>query len=163
MSGCYLDLDGHFGNSIEDTRSFTPNLNHAIPPGFNFNPKLYDAEYFGEVENFIGKTLEPALLAGKIHYIVWCHGADSHKEDQLGDQCSTEWWMKCAEYFWQWVREMDAKLGRNLPVSCALFGGYRDDDFNSVLSLHTGDLMSCVKNCLEIDVDYQVVVKPRKR
>ena len=43
-----------------------------------------------------------------------------------------------------------------------IFGGYRDDDFNSVLSLHTGDLMSCVKNCLEIDVDYQVIVKPRK-
>lgn len=32
MAGCYLDLDGHFGNSIEDSRSFAPNLNHAIPP-----------------------------------------------------------------------------------------------------------------------------------
>jgi hypothetical protein len=71
--------------------------------------------------------------------------------------------MKCADYFWGWVREMDAKLGRSLPVSCALFGGYRDDDFNSVLSLHTGDLMSCIKNCLKVNVNYQVVVKPRKR
>jgi acetoin utilization deacetylase AcuC-like enzyme len=160
--GCYLDLDGHFGNSIEDSRSFAPDLEKAIPVGFNFNPRLYDAEYFGEVENFLVNILEPALLSGQINYVVWCHGADSHKDDQLGDQCSTEWWMKCADYFWGWVREMDAKLGRNLPVSCALFGGYRDDDFDSVLSLHTGDLMSCVKNCLEVDVDYQVVVKPRK-
>jgi acetoin utilization deacetylase AcuC-like enzyme len=137
-------------------------LNKAIPPGFNFNPSLYDAEYYEEVEKFIVNTLEPALLNGQIHYIVWCHGADSHKEDQLGAQCSTEWWMKCADFFWGWVREMDAKLGRYLPVSCSLFGGYRDDDFNSVLSLHTGDLMSCVKHCLEVDVNYQVVVKPRK-
>jgi len=162
MAGCYLDLDGHFGNSIEDTRSFAPDLEKAIPVGFNFNPKLYDAEYFGEVENFLVNILKPALIAGQIHYVVWCHGADSHKDDQLGDQCSTEWWMKCADYFWGWVREMDAKLGRNLPVSCALFGGYRDDDFDSVLSLHTGDLMSCMKYCLKIDFDYQVIVKPRK-
>jgi hypothetical protein len=56
---------------------------------------------------------------------------------------------------------MDTRLGRNLPVSCALFGGYRDDDFDSVLSLHTGDLMSCMKYCLEVDVNYQVVVKPK--
>jgi len=161
LAGCYLDLDGHFGNSIEDTRSFAPDLEKAIPVGFNFNPRLYDAAYFGELENFIINNLEPALLSGKIHYVVWCHGADSHQDDQLGDQCSTEWWMKCADYFWGWVWEMDAKLGRNLPVSCALFGGYRDYDFDSVLSLHTGDLMSCMKYCLKIDANYQVVVKPR--
>lgn len=105
MAGCYLDLDGHFGNSIEDSRSFAPDLEKAIPVGFNFNHRLYDAAYFEELENFIINNLKPALLSGKIHYLVWCHCADSPKDDQLGDQFSTEWLMKCADYFWQWVRE----------------------------------------------------------
>ena len=37
-SCAYFDLDGHFGNSIEDTRNFNPLLDEAIPLGCNINP-----------------------------------------------------------------------------------------------------------------------------
>ena len=37
-SGAYFDLDGHFGNSIEDSRDFNPILDLAIPRGCNINP-----------------------------------------------------------------------------------------------------------------------------
>lgn len=40
---CYLDLDGHYGNSIEDSRDFVPELSEAIPVGFNINPSGYGA------------------------------------------------------------------------------------------------------------------------
>ena len=38
MVGAHIDLDGHFGNSIEDSRAFVAKLNQAIPPGCNINP-----------------------------------------------------------------------------------------------------------------------------
>ena len=161
--GCYLDLDGHFGNSIEDTRNFQPDLNKAVPLGFNFNPAYSNKEYYDDLVLFIKGKLEPAILNGKIDYVVWCHGADSHADDQLGHQCSTYWWTKCSEFFWSWVKEMDEILGKPLPVSCALFGGYRDDDYTSVLSLHTSDLVQCLKQLLDLDVKYTIEVQPRQK
>ena len=45
LVGAYLDLDGHFGNSIEDSRTFVADLNQAIPPGCNINPDGDHADY----------------------------------------------------------------------------------------------------------------------
>jgi hypothetical protein len=56
---------------------------------------------------------------------------------------------------------MDEILGRPLPVSCALFGGYRDDDYTSVLSLHTADFVECLTKLMDVDVKYTIEVKPR--
>jgi acetoin utilization deacetylase AcuC-like enzyme len=33
LSGAYIDLDGHYGNSIEDSRGFVKELNQAVPLG----------------------------------------------------------------------------------------------------------------------------------
>jgi acetoin utilization deacetylase AcuC-like enzyme len=159
--GCYLDLDGHFGNSIEDARKYQPDINMAVPKGFNFNPIQYDKYYYKELMHYINTILEPAILAGNIDYVVWCHGADSHKDDDMSGRVSTEYWIKCATFFWSWVRYMDAKLGRPLPVSCALFGGYRSDHYESVLSLHTADLVECMKNLLDLAVTYEPTVSPK--
>jgi len=160
--GCYIDLDAHFGNSIEDSRRFAPDLDQAVPKAYHFNGSQTDGEYFAMLETFVRGTLEPALLAGSVQYVVWCHGADSHRDDQLGHQCTTRWWLRCADFFWSWIAEMDAAQGRPVPVSCALFGGYRDDHYNSVLSLHTGDLMSCMRHLLGWDSGYQTEVRARK-
>lgn len=157
--GCYLDLDGHFGNSIEDSRSFQPDLEHAVPRGFNFNPMGYGEGYYEHLTEFILQTLTPAIIAGKIDYVVWCHGADSHEWDSLGHQVSTDVWVRCATFFWTWVKEMDAVLSRPLSVSCALFGGYREDDYNSVLSLHASDLRECMNRLLDLNVEYVTQVK----
>ena len=162
LSGAYLDLDGHFGNSIEDSRDFAKGVNAAIPRGFNFNPVGTNDTYVEHLEKFLGE-LETAILNDKIHYVVWCHGADSHQDDQLGHQCSTEHWVKCATIFWSWVKKMDTQLGKPLPVACALFGGYRDDDYNSVLSLHTADFVECLTNLLDKEIKYTIEVVARKR
>lgn len=152
--GAYIDLDGHYGNSIEDSRDFAKDLNKAVPIGFNFNPGGYDQLYFNQLIHFLTKKLQPAIMAGKIDYVVFCHGADSHEDDMLRGQCSTEFWVNCSKFFWSWVKDMDELLGRPLPVSCSLFGGYRDDDYNSVLSLHTTDFVECMRNLLGLKIDY---------
>lgn len=162
MSGAYLDLDGHFGNSIEDSREFCKNLNSAIPIDFNINPIGTNSDYIADLAKWL-ERLKHAILNGRIHYVVWCHGADSHADDNLGHQCETEYWLACSTIFWKWVKEMDSLLGRPLPVSCALFGGYRDDDYTSVLSLHTADFVECLNNLLDLDVKYTIEVKPRSK
>ena len=161
LKGAYLDLDGHFGNSIEDSRYYCKDLNSAVPLDFNINPVGTDEDYLADLGRWLSR-LKHAILEGKIDYVVWCHGADSHEHDQLGHQCSTEYWVGCSTLFWRWVKEIDQELGRPLPVACALFGGYRDDDYQSVLSLHTSDFVECFKELLGIDVKYTIEVQPRQ-
>lgn len=160
LSGAYLDLDGHFGNSIEDSRDFVKDLNRAVPPGFNINPIGSGRPYIADLKWNL-QNLEKAILDGRIGYVVWCHGADSHEWDDLGFQCSTDEWLECSTIFWNWVKEMDSKLEKPLPVSCALFGGYRADDYFSVLSLHTADFVECMNNLLDLEVKYTIKVQPK--
>lgn len=140
VRGAYFDLDGHFGNSIEDTRQFRPILNKAIPKGCNINPSGIDKEYlqnFDDSLTYIGRE----IFAGSIHYVVFAHGADSHIHDDLGNQCNTETWVACAELFAHWVNEISYFMGKPLPVTLTLFGGYRKDDYESVLNLHCKSLI----------------------
>lgn len=162
VRGAYLDLDGHFGNSIEDSRDYVKDLNKAVPRGFNFNPTGTQDQYVKNLQVFLNK-LKTEILDGRINYVVWCHGADSHEHDQLGHQCSTKNWVRCATIFWSWVKEMDSLLGKPLPVSCALFGGYRDDDYDSVLSLHTADFVECLNILLDKEIKYTVKVLEKSK
>lgn len=139
VSGAYFDLDGHYGNSIEDTRAFEPKLNLAIPVGCNINPGGHNASYieaFKRGLNHVGEL----ILASKIHYVVFAHGADSHEDDDIGGGCDTKHWLLCAGIFAEWVNEISVKLGKPLPVTLALFGGYRADNYNAVLDLHLSSL-----------------------
>ena len=162
ISGAYLDLDGHFGNSIEDSYGFCKDLKHAIPIGFNINPSGRNAEYVRNLKLSLNR-LKRALIKGEIGYVVWCHGADSHDGDDLGGTCNTKHWTECSDIFWNWVSEMDLILPNNLPVACALFGGYRSDDYNSVLSLHTYDLVSALRNNYGLQIDYTPEVKESRK
>ena len=127
ISGAVLDLDGHFGNSIEDCRGYAKDLDLAIPLGFNVNPRGNDEDYHAYLVAHLDK-IETAVLNNEIQYVMWCHGADSHEIDDLGGQVSTEWWVQCSITFYAWVAQLDAKLealGRKpLPVTLSLFGGY---------------------------------------
>lgn len=155
---CFLDLDGHFGNSIEDTREFVSDLNLAVPLGFNINPSGKHKDYIESLIKHL-EFLEIAILNNEIDSVVWCHGADSHSSDDLGGQCTTEEWLKCSEIFYSWVRQINVKRGKPLPVTLSLFGGYRVDDYDSVLSLHTADLVECIKTLCNGTVEYTPIIK----
>ena len=163
ISGCYVDLDGHYGNSIEDTRSFNPKTNLAIPEYANINIQAtrqseYILEYRRKLEN-----LKQYFIDGKLHYVVFCHGADSHVDDDLGSGClSTEAWIYCAEIFANWVNEVNMLINKRLPVITCLFGGYRKDNYDFVLGLHLCSIFKireilCQKN----DVKVQFLRKNR--
>ena len=158
LRGAFLDLDGHFGNSIEDARGFVTDLNESIK--FNINPRGSHKVYIADLKKSLAE-LEIAFLEKEVDYVVWCHGADSHEWDQLGHQCSTAEWILCSKLFYSWVRMMEENHGIVVPVTLSLFGGYRDDDYDSVLSLHTGDIQQCLEILCGQVVEYSLEVKPK--
>ncbi|MBX0333015.1 hypothetical protein K3G39_07170 [Pontibacter sp. HSC-14F20] len=158
ISGAYLDLDHHFGNSIEDSRSFVPGLDKAIPTYANVNLSGTNDSYLVDLYRHLA-TLKKKILAKEIHYIVWCHGADSHVYDDLGGSVNTEYWLLAAELFYKWVLEVEQELGYHLPVAMSLFGGYRTNSYNSVLSLHTADLVMAANTLMEHSIAYEPVVE----
>lgn len=157
--GAYIDLDGHFGNSIEDARGHVgPDLDAAVPPGMNINPDGFHARYLADLRAKLD-TLEKKAAAGEINYIVFCHGADSHEWDQLGSNCSTEEWLECSRMVYSMIKRLDEKLGRPFPLALALFGGYRSDDYESVLNLHAGDLAICLETLCGAGTGFSPVVR----
>ncbi len=156
LKGAYIDLDGHFGNSIEDSEGFVKGLNRIIL--HNINPLGAHEVY---IENLVRDltVLTNNLLASKVDYVVFCHGADSHEWDDLGFQCTTEEWLQCSELVYQMIKRVSRKLGNPIPLALSLFGGYRNDDYNSVLSLHTADLCKCLDVLCGQDIRYLPVVK----
>ncbi len=144
VSGAYFDLDGHFGNSIEDSREFNPLLNLAIPKGCNINPTGKNESYVESLKKGLAHVGE-LIIKGKIHYVVFAHGADSHEDDDIGGGCDTKHWVQCASIFAEWVNKISLETDRFLPVTLALFGGYRSDNYNAVLDLHLKSLVKCSK------------------
>ncbi len=160
IAGAYLDLDSHIGNSLEDSREFVPDLDQAVPRGCNFNPQGSHDHY---VESFGAQlaALREYLVAGQVGYVVFCHGADSHEADDLNGQCTTAEWLACSRMFYDWVAAVEASTGVALPVTLSLFGGYRRDSYDSVLSLHTADLVTCLNRLCGHELRYQARVAPK--
>lgn len=144
VSGAYFDLDGHFGNSIEDSREFNPKLNLAIPKGCNVNPTGRNETYLKSFEKGL-KHVGELIKENKIHYVVFAHGADSHSDDDIGGGCDTKQWLLCASKFAEWVNGISKEIGKPLPVTLALFGGYRSDNYNAVLDLHLKSILTCAR------------------
>ncbi len=147
--GCYFDLDGHFGNSIEDTRKskrFTEKVNQCIPEWANINPSGINEKYMTELSEGL-KLFKQKAISKEVNYVVWCHGADSHSDDDLGlNKVGTIQWGLCTEMFVQTISEIENILGRPFPVSYSLFGGYQKD-FEKVLDLHEMDTEILFRIC----------------
>jgi len=161
LSGAYLDLDGHYGNSISDSYDYVKDLDKAIPYGCNINPIDAGKDYIRDLKLRL-KILGDKIANDEVHYIVFAHGADSHTEDDLGGQVNTEQWLECSSIVYKWIKQMDRKLKREIPLTLTLFGGYRKDNFDSVLSLHTLDLVMCLNTLCGASIDYKPDIKQRE-
>lgn len=162
LRGAWLDLDGHFGNSIEDSRAFAPDLNEAIAPRHNINPRGSHGDYLADLDRHLA-GLRTDLLEGRVDYVCVAHGADSHEWDSLGHQCSTAEWLQASERIYSMLAEV--RTQRAVAVTLTLFGGYRADHPESVLGLHAMDLARCLSLVCGIDdtavQSYSATVKPR--
>ena len=152
VSGAFLDLDAHFGNSLEGSRAFAHDLNLAVPIGANINPAGEGQGYLNDLQKKL-QMLKEQILARRIHYVVFCHGADSHENDPYGGQLSTEQWLEASRIVYGWVKEMDAARGEPLPLSLSLFGGYQHMDF--VLALHASDLAICLETLCKVQTGFR--------
>ncbi len=159
LRGAWIDLDGHFGNSIEDSRAFAADLDVAIPRGCNVNATGSHVAYLADLEHKLHE-IERRVLAGELAYVCMAHGADSHEWDQLGHQCTTAEWLQAADM----VYEMLARCRevRPVAVTLALFGGYRDDHPESVLGLHAMDTAQCLKFLGGVELKYMAEVHARR-
>ena len=161
LSGCYIDLDGHHGNSIDNSYDFVAGLDKAIPPEIgNINIASTHLDYLGELRQKLD-IVEKYIVEDKIHYLVFCHGADSHEWDDQGRQLTTAEWINCSEIVYCFVLNLQKKLNKQIPLSVSLFGGYRKDDFDSVLSLHTADLVKCLNLLCGNNLIYDLKVVER--
>jgi acetoin utilization deacetylase AcuC-like enzyme len=161
LSGCYIDLDGHYGNSIDNSYDYVDDLEKAIPPQIgNINIESKHQQYLDELEEKL-QILEDYIRDQKIHYLVFCHGADSHEWDDLGSQLTTDEWIKCSEIFYNFILRLQKEFKKHIPLSLCLFGGYRKDDYDSVLSLHTADLVKCLNILCGQNINYVPEVKAK--
>jgi acetoin utilization deacetylase AcuC-like enzyme len=160
--GAYIDLDEHFGNSIEDSRSHCKslgyNLDSIIPKYANLNPVGKHKSYIKDLQEKWQK-IEEEIVKGEIDYLVFCSGADSLVDDDLGGSVSFSEWLFCKEFLYQRVKTLLEQLERPIPLTVTLFGGYRADDFNSVLDAHTMDLAICSKVLQGNNWNYKSVYK----
>jgi hypothetical protein len=60
------------------------------------------------------------------------------------------------------IRETEAVTGKQMPLILFLLGGYRKDDHNPVLSLHTAVLVACLNILCGCEIDYIPEVTVRK-
>jgi len=166
MKGAYIDLDGHFGNSIEDSRYFCKTedgstLDDILPSEFNINPSFSGQDYINDLENKL-KVLRKALLKGSVNYVVLCSGADSLEDDDLGSQLSYEEWIDCKKLVYNFIKEISYKRNKPIPITITLFGGYRQDHYNSVLDAHTRDIITCMEILQGKNISYNSIYKKRK-
>ena len=77
---------------------------------------------------------------GDVNTIAFAHGGCSHEDDDLGNQCSTLEWLEASRLVYSAIHRWSVALGAPVPVALALFGGYRRDNPDFVLRLHTADL-----------------------
>lgn len=139
LSGAYIDLDAHHGNSIDNSYDFVPDLHLAIPLEIgNINIEGTNQNYLSNLKNELSR-LKEWIHKKKIHYLVFCHGADSCEEDDMGYKLTRKEWLQCSTLFYTFVKELE-KENITIPLTISLFGGYNKNDYNKVLDLHLEDL-----------------------
>lgn len=159
LSGAYIDLDEHFGNSIEDSRNFISDLNLAVPEFANVNPNGSGKKYIRDFESKFEIILKK-IHEKKIHYVVVCSGADSLIDDDLGGSVDLAEWLSIKRTIYSEL----AKLGNGndkFPTVLTLFGGYRKDHYESVLDAHIQDLLLCLQIHFGILTKYTSVYKKK--
>lgn len=162
LCGAYIDLDGHYGNSIDNSRDFVTDIDKAISPVCgNINIMAYHQKYIEELKTNL-EILREEISSGRVNYVVFGHGADSHEWDELASQLSTDEWIECSRLVYTMVSDTESITGKQIPLILILFGGYRKDDFNSVLSLHTADLATCLNILCSGNINYIPEVTERK-
>ncbi len=137
IATAWIDTDEHYGNAIPDAAAVCPEVGQAIP--LNINPSGSGAAYLASLDQGLSRV-EHALVTGSVGLVCVGHGADSHEWDALGGSVTTAQWLETARRTYAMVARASRRLQRPVPIVTSFFGGYRDDDYASVLDLHVADV-----------------------
>lgn len=162
----WLDLDGHLGTSIEDSRYYVPDLKFAIPIGMNLNPITTDNYHYIENLTELLNNLENEIMEGNINSICFAQGADSHEWDDLApmdSQLSTEKWIHAHRLVFEKIKKINIKMNRHIPLTLSLFGGHRKDNYDSVINLHIYTLLSGLEILSQIKSNHSLIEDPIKK
>lgn len=162
LRGAYIDLDCHFGNSIGDSEEFCfekhgIKISEAVIK-MNINPAGRHQDYIDDLKGKLEKLREE-IIAGNIDYVVFCHGADSHEHDDLGGHVNTDEWIEASKIVYDEIKRISEAINKPLPLALSLFGGYRHNDFEAVLKLHSADLVKCLNILCGKNIEYEIDVK----
>lgn len=162
LRGAYIDLDCHFGNSIGDSEDFCLEK-HGVKLSetaikMNINPSGTHLSYLEDLRQKMQK-LGDKVISGKIDYAVFCHGADSHESDDLGGHVNTEEWIEASTIVYNEIKKISETIKRPLPLTLALFGGYRHNNFEAVLKLHCADLVKGLNILCGKSIKYTIDVR----
>lgn len=152
----WVDLDEHFGNSIPDCAAVHGAVRDAIP--IDVNPQGTGSRYLDDLGAQL-ERVEAALVGGRVELVCVGHGADSHEWDELGGSVNTAEWVQAGRATYEMVRRASRRLGRPVPVVTTFFGGYREDDYASVLELHTADVAAALDALAGVGLDYAPAVR----
>ena len=159
----WIDLDGHYGNSIEDSKKEYSELSQFLPEDCNINPFGREENYLNDLKLKLG-LVKDRLIKEDNWSVCFAQGADSHIWDQLGGQVGTQNWIEAHKIVYNFIKDVNSKRGKNLPLTISLFGGYRDDHYDSVLNLHLSNIISCMNILCGYDIEYNpVVIKPTRK
>lgn len=137
IATAWIDTDEHYGNAIPDAAAVCPEVRRAIP--FNINPTGSGTDYLASLEQGLARV-EHAIVTGSVGLVCVGHGADSHEWDELGGSVTTAQWLETAQRTYAMVARASERLQRPVPLVTSFFGGYRNDDYASVLELHVADV-----------------------
>ena len=155
----WIDMDGHLGNSIEESRDFVKDLNSAIPKGLNINPGMYgDKSYLEDLKEKL-HILEEEILKENVNSICFAQGADSHEWDDLAPsdtRLSTVDWIYAHRMVFEKILEISRKRDKPVPLMISLFGGHRENDPNSIIHLHIMTLLSALEILSGIKSKYKL-------
>lgn len=151
VATAWVDLDQHFGNAIPDAIAWDSQIERAVP--IAINPRGTGTAYLTDLRQKL-EVLEHAVVRGEVGLVCVGHGADSHEWDQLGGAVTTAQWVAAAALTYAAVGRAAAALGRCVPVVTSFFGGYRDDDYTSVLELHTADVATALDTLAGTSIAY---------
>ncbi|MBE0676264.1 MAG: hypothetical protein IH591_16530, partial [Bacteroidales bacterium] len=69
LCGAYIDLDGHYGNSIDNSRDFTEDIDMAISPVCgNINIIQRHQKYLEELKEYL-HVLRTEIIEKRVHYV----------------------------------------------------------------------------------------------
>ncbi len=155
--GAFIDLGALPSTAIPESRKFffDNQVDRAIPQEAYLCPEGEHERYLNNLRKGMDRIVQLAC-DGEIDYIVYSHGTDSHEEEDIGNKCTMEEWLECSSIVYDAVRLLREEKNIEIPFAIVLEGGFRNERFSRVISLHLADMIECLNRFYNAGIEYNL-------